>query len=303
MPPRSSALLASEQALAAAREDLGTARAELEAVRTRLESVHKEVRRSQCKTWLKPLPSSVPHAAIRGSLQPAKKCSRVHRCQRAFWQVCEACDLYLQPLAVIRDASRSCFRPCFFPCSQLSEKTAALDAVRSGSQAEVAVAAQRLTAATARVSELEAALTAAAAAREEAVSALEARLSDTGKELEAARGSCRQLELQAKLLEDSLAAERDAAAAELERLRAEIESRATAEVAAAGAAVTREWQARLEEEAAQRAAALEVCESVTSTFDRLTVCWFVGASYPCFQRGRSAPGAMDGVPAGCGGMP
>lgn len=70
------------------------------------------------------------------------------------------------------------------------------DAIRP--QAEVAVAAQRLTAISARVSELEAALAAATSSHQEALTALQHKLTAMEKEAVAARTSARQLEQQVR---------------------------------------------------------------------------------------------------------
>lgn len=81
---------------------------------------------------------------------------------------------------------------------QLAEKAAALEAVRSGSQAELALAAQRLVAAASRTAELDAALAAMAAANNEATAVLQHKLTAMEKEAVSAQIAARRLEQQVR---------------------------------------------------------------------------------------------------------
>ncbi|KXZ51052.1 hypothetical protein GPECTOR_14g39 [Gonium pectorale] len=129
---------------------------------------------------------------------------------------------------------------------EVSEKAAALEALRTGSHAEVTLAAQRLSAATQRVAELEATAAAANAAHAEAVSALQHKLTQMEKETVAARTAARQLEQQAVV-------------------RSECEAKSAEELASAQAALIKQWQARLEESAARHATAMQETQAELET--------------------------------------
>ncbi|GIL51238.1 hypothetical protein Vafri_7094 [Volvox africanus] len=148
---------------------------------------------------------------------------------------------------------------------EVTDRMSALEAIRTGSQAEVALAAQRLSTATSRVAELEAALALATTQHDQATTALQHKLTAMEKEAASARAATRQLEQQVSVLRDSLTAERDAAAATAALVRSELEAKTAAEVSAATAALSKQWQARLDDAIARHSAALQETQQELET--------------------------------------